>query len=134
MSATEAFFDTNVLLYLMSSDSVKADRAEQLVSNGGTINVQVLNEFASTATRKLGMRIEQVREILSTIRRVCAVNALDVETHDLGLDLVQRYRFPLYDGLIVAAALRSRCRRLYSEDLQHGQRIQSLVICNPFVR
>jgi predicted nucleic acid-binding protein len=132
MSPAEAFFDTNVLLYLMSSDSVKADRAEQLVASGGAINVQVLNEFASTATRKLGMQIGEVREILSTIRRVCTVNVLDIETHDLGLDLMERYRFPLYDGMIVAAALRARCQRLYTEDMQHGQKIEGLVICNPF--
>jgi predicted nucleic acid-binding protein len=134
MTAAEIFFDTNILLCLMSSDTVKADRAEDLVARGGTINVQVLNEFASTATRKLGMRIEEVRQILSTIRRVCTVKVLDIETHDLGLDLVERYRFALYDGLIVAAAIRAKCRRLYTEDLQHGQTIAGLAICNPFMR
>jgi predicted nucleic acid-binding protein len=133
MSATEAFFDTNILLYLMSSDSAKANRAEEIIALGGTISVQVLNEFASTAIRKLGMEVGDIRRILSTIRRVCTVNPLDVDTHDLGLDLVERYAFPVYDGLIVAAAIRAKCRTLYTEDLQHGQRIGGLVIRNPFV-
>jgi predicted nucleic acid-binding protein len=57
MSGTDAFFDTNVLLYLLSGDASKADRAEALVAAGGIISVQVLNEFASVASRKLGMYV-----------------------------------------------------------------------------
>ena len=49
MSAAENFFDTNVILYLLSADTGKADRAEVLLTAGGTISVQVLNEFASVA-------------------------------------------------------------------------------------
>ncbi len=37
-----------------------------------------------------------------------------------------------YDSIIVAAALEAGCRRLYSEDMQHGQRIHGLTIENPF--
>ncbi len=48
MSA-EQFFDTNVVLYLLSGDRAKADRAETLLAKGGTISVQVLNEFAAVA-------------------------------------------------------------------------------------
>ena len=132
MSASERFFDTNVLLYLLSQESAKADRAEELIASGGTINVQVLNEFAAIATRKLGMRVVEVRDVLSTVRRMCFVCTLDVETHGRGLDIVERYRVSFYDGLIVAAALSAGCRTLYSEDLQHGQRIDGLTIRNPF--
>ena len=53
MSAAETFFDTNVLLYLLSAEQAKAERAEELLAAGGTISVQVLNEFASVALRKL---------------------------------------------------------------------------------
>ena len=55
MRATDIFFDTNVLLYLISGDSIKADRAEELIGAGGVISVQVLNEFASVASRKNSM-------------------------------------------------------------------------------
>ena len=56
MSAANAFFfDTNVLLYLLSEDVAKADRAEDLLADGGVISVQVLNEFAAVASRKLGL-------------------------------------------------------------------------------
>jgi len=46
MSAAESFFDTNVLLYLLSKDAAKADLAEALLATGGVVSVQVLNEFA----------------------------------------------------------------------------------------
>jgi predicted nucleic acid-binding protein len=68
MSEADSFFDTNVLLYLLSKDATKADRAEELLASGGVVSVQVLNEFASVATRKLAMTIPEIREILSTIR------------------------------------------------------------------
>ncbi len=132
MNEAESFFDTNVLLYLLSNDSAKADRAEALLAAGGVISVQVLNEFVSVASRKLAMPIPEIREILSTIRTVCIVNPLDIETHELGLDLAERYGFSIYDGLIVAAALHARCTVLYTEDLQQGQVINQMVIRNPF--
>lgn len=133
MSEAEVFFDTNVLLYLLSNDAARADRAEALLAAGGVVSVQVLNEFASVASRKLTMTIPEVREILSTVRSVCVVKSVDVETHDLGLELAERYGFSIYDGLIVAAAVRAGCAILYTEDLQRGQVIENLTIRNPFV-
>ncbi len=132
MSAADSFFDTNVLLYLLSEDSEKADRAEALVASGGIVSVQVLNEFAAIAARKLAMRIPEIQEVLSTIRTVCAVVPLDVETHELGLEVAERQRLSIYDAMIVAAALQSECRILYTEDLNAGQKIDHLTIRNPF--
>jgi len=43
MKAAERFFDTNVLLYLLSVDQNKADRAEAELTAGGSVSVQVLN-------------------------------------------------------------------------------------------
>jgi len=132
MSEVDSFFDTNVLLYLLSKDAAKADRAEALLASGGVVSVQVLNEFASVASRKLAMTIPDIREILSTIRAVCIVKPLDIETHELGLDMAERHRFSIYDALIVAAAVRAGCAILYTEDLQQGQMIEKLQIRNPF--
>jgi predicted nucleic acid-binding protein len=135
MSAGERFFDTNVLLYLLSGDAAKADRAEALIADGGTISVQVLNEFAAVASRKLGMAWPEIREILAELRAVCRVVPLDLETHEAGLSLAERRRLPVYDALIVASALRAGCRVLYSEDFQDGQRFEKqLTVRNPFRR
>ncbi|MBK7024019.1 MAG: PIN domain-containing protein [Sulfuritalea sp.] len=133
MSVPEQFFDTNVLLYLLSGDDAKADRAEELISQGGYISVQVLNEFASVAIRKLKMSHPEVREVLAPIRAVCAVTPLTEETHDLGLQLAERYQLSTYDAMIAASAFAAGCTRLLSEDLQDGQVLESrLRIENPF--
>lgn len=134
MSADKAFFDTNVLLYLLSGDEVKADRAEELIATGGVISVQVLNEFAAVASRKLAMSWPEIREVLSQVRAVCTVEPLSIETHDRGLLLAERYALSTYDAMIVASALLAECTILYSEDLHDGHRIDGrLVVRNPFV-
>ena len=133
MSAAEAFFDTSVLLYLLSVYHGKADRAEALLAGGGVVSVQVLNEFASVALRKLVLALPEVREVLSAIRAACSVRPIDIETHELGLDILERFRVSLYDSLIIAAAVRAGCTTLYAEDLQHAQSIDWLTIRNPFL-
>jgi len=133
MKNDKCFFDTNILLYLLSGENVRADRTEAIISNGGVISVQVLNEFASVASRKLGMSYSDIRETLKTIREVCIIQPLTLETHELGLEFAERYGFSLYDSMIVSAALQSGCTILFSEDMQHGQKIESkMVITNPF--
>lgn len=133
MSAGEQFFDTNVLLYLLSGDDTKADRAEALIADGGVVSVQVLNEFAAVASRKLRMAWPEVREILAQVRAVCRVVPLDVETHEGGLNLAERWRLAFYDAVIVASALRAGCSVLYSEDFQHGRVFgKHLTVRNPF--
>ena len=70
------FFDTNVLLYLVSGDAEKADRAEALVRQGGAISVQVLNEAANVARRKMGMAWRETREFLASLRGLLTVAPL----------------------------------------------------------
>ena len=133
MSVADVFFDTNVILYLLSEEAAKANRAEEILASGGIISVQALNEFAAIASRKLAMEFGEIREVLATVRAVCTIKPVDIETHELGLDLPQRYRFSIYDALIVAAALRAGCKVLYAEDLRHNQKIEGMTIRNPFV-
>ncbi len=134
MGAAEAFFDTNVALYLLSADAAKADRAEELIAGGGQISVQVLNEVASVARRKLGMSWREVRDISTQLRAACRVAPLTVEMHERGMRVAERFGLSIYDGTIIAAALLSGCRILYTEDLQHGQLIDAQVrVRNPFV-
>jgi predicted nucleic acid-binding protein len=133
ISVIERFFDTNVLLYLLSAETAKADLVEEMLVAGGTINVQVLNEFTSVALRKLGMKVAEVREALEPISATCQVLPLTTQTHQRGLQVAERYRFSFYDALIVGAALESGCTVLYSEDMQDGQLIDdTLTIKNPF--
>ena len=82
------------MLYLLSGDAAMADLAEDLLAGGGTISTQVLNAFASVARRKLHMSWEEIREILSQVRAVCAVEPLSVETHDQAVQLAHKHGFP----------------------------------------
>ena len=133
MSAAERFLDTNVVLYLLSADTSKADRAEAVVLEGGVVSVQVLNEFAAVTLRKLGMTIAETREALAAIRAACTVVPLTEETHDRGLGIAERYGLSLNDAMIVASALMAGCKTLLSEDMQHGQMLdQQVTIRNPF--
>lgn len=133
MPAAERFFDTNVLLYLLSADAAKAERAESLLAAGGVVSVQVLNEFAAVTSRKLAMSFEEIGEILGVVRALCRVEPMTVAVHERGLEIAARYGFTVYDALIWAAALSAGCRTLYSEDMQPGQTIAGTTLQNPFV-
>lgn len=135
MSDADAFFDTSVVLYLLSADVAKANRVEELLARKGVVSVQVLNEFAAVARRKLALSLPEIREVLGAVRASCVTHPLTVEHHDRGLEIAERHGFSLYDSMIVASALLGGCRTLYSEDLQHRQVIDNtLTIRNPFAR
>ncbi len=129
-----AFFDTNVLVYAIGEQDARTPTAEALLSRGGLISVQVLNELASVAVRKLRMSWPDVAEALEAIRILCPDPVpITVEVHDAALRLAGQYGFHIYDALIVAAALDADCATLYTEDLQSGQVIDGrLTIHNPF--
>jgi predicted nucleic acid-binding protein len=129
----DSFFDSNIVLYGASGDRAKADRAEQLIAAGGVINVQVLNEIANVSRRKMGLSGTETRTLLAVIRGLLAVRPLTVEIHEAGLDLAERYRLPVYDAMIAAAALDAECDTLWSEDFQDGMVLdERLRIANPF--
>lgn len=133
MKEAEVFFDTNVLLYLLSADPAKADCAEELLAIGGIVSVQVLNEFTSVALKKLRMPWAEIRDVLVQVRMVCQVVDLTLATHDRAGQIAERYSLSFYDALIVAAALIAGYSTLYSEDMQDGMMIErQLTICNPF--
>jgi predicted nucleic acid-binding protein len=133
LNGGDDFFDTNVVLHLLSADTAKADRAEELLARGGTISVQVLNEFVAVASRKLRMPLIEVREVLAQVRAVCAVEPMTIETHERALHIAERYGLAFYDALVVSAALLAGCKTLQLEDMQDGQVIErQLTIRNPF--
>jgi predicted nucleic acid-binding protein len=133
MAEQTAFFDTNVVLCLLSEDHAKADRAEALLASGGVIGVQVLNEFVSVASRKRTMTWTEISDALEPLRTILRVEPVTVHTHDGALQIAERYNVSFYDALIIAAAELAGCAFLYSEDLQHGQVFgKSLTVRNPF--
>jgi predicted nucleic acid-binding protein len=129
-----SFFDSNVLVYLASGDPVKADQAERVVAAGGAISVQVLNELANVARRKMRLSWTDTRAFLSMVRALLQVHAMTLEIHETGLGLAGRYSVSTYDAMIIASALHAGCDTLWSEDMQDGMVIEeSLRIANPFI-
>lgn len=98
----------------------------------GVISTQVLQEYFAAVTRKLGVPVTIAR------RKVELFAHLDLVLLGLpdilgAIDLHRLHQFSFWDALIVRAALQAKCAILYTEDLQHGQRIEGLEIVNPFV-
>ena len=128
-----SFFDTNVLLYVASGDPGKADRAEELIGAGGMIGVQVLNEIANVARRKMGLSWTETRAFLTMIRGLLPVQPLTIDIHEAGVGLAERYGLSIYDAMIAASALDADCDTLWSEDMQDGIVLDGrLRIVNPF--
>jgi predicted nucleic acid-binding protein len=139
MSA-EAFIDTNVFVYhLDGTDRRKHRIAEGIVrdalANGsGCISFQVVQECLNTALRKAAVPLapDQARDYLDVVLLPLMQVAPSPALYHRALDVQQRWRFGFYDSLVVAAALGAGCTRLLSENLQQGQRIDTLVVQNPF--
>ena len=139
MSA-ECFIDTNVFIYhLDSSDTHKHEIAERIVRaaltlGNGCTSTQVAQECLNVALRKaeVALTLEAARRyldvVLAPLVRVTANEAL----YHRALDVQARWQFSFYDSLIVAAALAAGCKTLFSEDLRHGQRMDTLTVQNPF--
>ena len=107
---------------------------DAVVSGSGCISFQVVQECLNTALRKAEVTLvaDAMRSYLDTVLLPLMQVSASAGLYHRALDVQSRWRFSFYDSLIVAAALALGCRRLLTEDLQHGQRIDSLTIENPF--
>ncbi len=137
--SVDSLLDTNVIIYLLdASQPQKSQRAEQLVLSGlethsNCISQQVIQETLNVATRKLKFTGEDAQRLLNlTLLPLCEFVPI-AQLYRRGLSIQSRYQYSFYDSLIIGAALEIGCKTLYSEDLQHGQKIDNLTICNPFI-
>jgi predicted nucleic acid-binding protein len=126
------FVDSNVILYLLSGDTAKADRAEAILDTGGIISVQVLNEVTSVCLRKLKMSWEEIDAVLLAVKTACDVVSLTLESHEKAVQIAKRYQLSFYDAHICSAAILSGAKVLLSEDMQDGMKIEGVVVNNPF--
>ena len=139
MSA-ESFIDTNIFIYQLERlDAQKAGIADELIEHGiatqtACISFQVIQECINTAIFKAENPLteEEIRKYIGDVLAPLYSVQSSIRLYQASLDIRFRYRFSYYDSLIVAAALEAGCKTLYSEDLQHGQRIEGLNITNPF--
>jgi predicted nucleic acid-binding protein len=134
------FIDSNVLVYLFDeSDRAKRATAEALVLGAidqgtASISFQVVQETLHVITRKLKKPAnpDEARRFLDAVLLPLWRIMPSAAIYRRCLELQSRYRYGFYDSLIIAAALDAGCTRLWSEDLQPRQQIDTLTIQNPF--
>ena len=138
-SASTVFVDTNVLLYAVDPRQPdKQSRAQAWLQHCwqrdcGRISTQVLHElFANLRRVAPALAVEDARRLVREYR-AWTPWIVDDETVDTAWQLQDRHAFSYWDALMVAAALQQGCRCLLTEDLQHGQAIDTLRIVNPFL-
>jgi predicted nucleic acid-binding protein len=135
------FFDTNIVVYCFDTlEPRKQARAKDLLAHAlnsqlGVVSHQVIQEFCNVATKAKRLQLPQERIlaylnlVLQPMNQVGSSPAL-IES---ALKLRAEHNFSFYDSLIIASATQANCQVLYSEDMQHMQRVGSLQIVNPFL-
>ncbi len=134
------FFDSNIFIYLFDDAAPQKSATAHALTRAGLeaktacISFQVVQETLNVLTRKLATPAtpahtqEFLEKMLQPMWRVMP----SAKLYSHALVLKGRLSLSFYDSLIVAAALEAGCKRLLTEDLQHGQRIDGLRIENPF--
>jgi predicted nucleic acid-binding protein len=138
MSAFE-FLDTNILVYAYDrSEPRKQQIAQGLVRRAvaGEIaaSSQVLGEFAATLLHKLSPPASP-EDLIALLDALGPIKLVPIDG-DVVLRAVQaraQYGVHFCDGMILAAAERGGCQRIWSEDLNAGQQYFGCVVENPFV-
>jgi predicted nucleic acid-binding protein len=134
------FFDTNVLVYLFDDDAPEKQALASTVlqreveAGQAVLSTQVLQEFFVATTRKIDEPLSS-EDGERAVRDLAELPVIQLTTR-LVLDAIRRTRktgFSFWNALIIEAALASGAGRLLTEDLQHGQRIDALLIENPFI-
>jgi predicted nucleic acid-binding protein len=137
----KAFLDTNILVYTFDGhDLAKREMARTMVGSAlrhGTaiISFQVVQEFLNVATRKFATPLTEADSALylkQVLNPLCEVHS-GIDLYEDALDIQERWKYGFYDSLILAASLAGECDRLFTEDLQHGQKIRDITIINPFL-
>lgn len=105
-----------------------------LAKRKGAISYQVVQELLNAAARKFARPLtpQQAERYLNTVLEPLCIIFGSIDLFRKAIDVQRRWRFGFYDALVIAAALQAACRTLYTEDLQHGQSVESLTVVDPF--
>ncbi|GDX58468.1 twitching motility protein PilT [Comamonadaceae bacterium] len=137
----KVFVDTNIWLYaLLEVVDTPADRRHQQAISllaqltRPVINSQVIRETCGNLIKKAKMPEASIQGLLLAWYRDSEVVTSNAAQYLLASELRTNNAFSYWDSMIVAAALDAGCTNMFSEDLQHGQKILGqLTIVNPFL-
>jgi predicted nucleic acid-binding protein len=132
------FLDTNILVYAYdvtdpAKQRIAQDLVRRAVAGESVISTQVLAEFAATLLHKL-IPPPSSADILTLLDTLAPIRLIAPD-HDIVRRAVEArtaYGIHFYDGMIIAAAERGGCERIWSEDLSAGQKYFGVVVANPF--
>jgi len=135
----KTFLDSNVLVYSVDespAEKARHERAVELLSahpEDLVVSTQVLQEFYVTVTRKLKkpLAVGKARDIVDEYLTWTVVDNTGAILLD-AIDLQRHAKLSFWDALVVQAAITAGCDRLYSEDLNAGQRFGATLVVNPF--
>ena len=132
------FVDSNVFVYALDRNArPKQKKARRIVADAFAaratyrISSQVLAEFSSVATRKLGIGTPLLLSLLAEMGKISHV-AIDNALVSRAVEIQGIYGIQYYDAQIVAAAERIGCDRILTEDLNDGQLYCGVMAANPF--
>ena len=129
------FCDSNILLYAIGKqDLSKKDIASKIILDKNcTISVQVINEVSNIMLKRLNFSNYEIEKFIISCYKRYDIVLFDEELLIQACKIREKYNITLYDSLIISSALISSCSILYSEDMQHKQKIfNKLTIINPF--
>jgi len=135
-----SFVDTNVLVYALDAGrdrrtAIAQDLIRRLMqADALRTSTQVLQELFVVLTRKARNPIDPAAA-LRYMDQIAAwpVSVLDYSAIRDAANVAQTARLSFWDSLILVAAARAGARRIYTEDLNHGQIIRGVEIVNPFL-
>lgn len=140
MPAPNAFIDTNVLIYAISTEpteATKAAAAQKLLSTANWVwSAQVAAEFikATTSSRRPVRLSLSGAEQWIDIWLAFPLVAIDASIVKDAIRLARQFQISYFDAQILAAARSQGCGTLYTEDLSHGQNYDGVTALNPFVQ
>ena len=136
-----SFIDTNVFVYDVDATAPHSKKViaeglirESLSKHRGVISYQVIQEFLAVATQKFASSLsvhDSGRYLEAVLKPMLRVHS-SIELFQDALQIRSRWQISWYDSLIVAAASEAGCSVIYTEDLQHGAKINGIRIENPF--
>jgi predicted nucleic acid-binding protein len=127
--------DSNILIYNHSLDCEKKKIiAMNFFYDNPVVSSQVISEYLNVMRKRFKIEKNELMQLCSLWLEKCTVQPVILSTTKLAQNLVGRYDFQIFDGIIVAAALEANCDILYSEDMHNGLIVEdTLKIVNPFV-
>lgn len=134
-------FDTNVLVYAEGVERIPADAGKCQLAvrlfravRPATLVLprQVLAELHAVLVRRAGCSpLEASSRLRAWTDRAILIDT-NAAVFEAALELASDHGVPIFDAVILAAAVEARCDLLLSEDFHDGFAWRGVVVSNPF--